>query len=715
MELWRYYRILRRRRWLIIACMAICVGLVAVHCEFMTPVLYEAEVQVMERQPAERGISVYGDRYVMQPNIEIHLADLAHIAASDMVRSRSIETLEQLGVAINPAELMRTLKVEPLPATQILALRVTSEYPSDAKSAADVVAAEFKRFHSELKSGADEQSREFIEKQLKDAQNKMTEAREARKNFKTENELVELAGQTKVLIERVAVLESQIIDATANIDNLRNRLGPLNDQINSKPEMRLSSETVADNPIYQQLLAKKMALEAEFVGMTSGDGETGRRGKNHPAVKELQRQIDAVDAQLKTQLPKIINNQVTSLDSNVVQTIQSKLMTEAEVAGVQARRDALLTALDEERAKLQELPEQEMKMAKLDLDVLAAEETYRLLRAKLDEARITAKQASTSSAIQIIGPAVVYRVNAKKPIKLALALLLSPLLGAALAFLLHYLDNTVRTPAETEELLGLPVVSVVPLARSHALARRPDNEPLLATYEMLTTILWRNVAHSESPVVLVASAEPETGRSTTAANLAVTLAHNGARVILVDADMRKPNLHMMFGVAAKPGLSNVLTGTIPLEDALIPTKVEGLLLMPAGPAPDNPIRLLRSEKMSEFVSQIGALADFVIFDSPAGVTFADSSLIASLVKNVVLVHAAGRVPRGAESEFRGKLDLVGADILGVVLNLVRPEDSHGYFHYRKFYKGLTAQTGSPVLTGVRAIPPGNGSSDGKDS
>ncbi|HOP80749.1 MAG TPA: hypothetical protein PLZ21_09320, partial [Armatimonadota bacterium] len=105
----------------------------------------------------------------------------------------------------------------------------------------------------------------------------------------------------------------------------------------------------------------------------------------------------------------------------------------------------------------------------------------------------------------------------------------------------------------------------------------------------------------------------------------------------------------------------------------------------------------------------------VIFDSPAGVTFADSSLIASLVKNVVLVHAAGRVPRGAESEFRGKLDLVGADILGVVLNLVRPEDSHGYFHYRKFYKGLTAQTGSPVLTGVRAIPPGNGSSDGKDS
>jgi Mrp family chromosome partitioning ATPase len=148
-----------------------------------------------------------------------------------------------------------------------------------------------------------------------------------------------------------------------------------------------------------------------------------------------------------------------------------------------------------------------------------------------------------------------------------------------------------------------------------------------------------------------------------------------------------------------------------IDEAAVPTRVEGLLLLPAGPVPDNPIRLLRSEQMEEFVSQVSSLADFVVFDSPAGAAFADASLLAAVVKNVVIVHSAGRVPRGAESEFRSKLDMVGANILGTVLNKVRPEDSHGYYHFRRFYEGLGAEQRPAVGAGIRAIP---GSTEGSD-
>ena len=135
----------------------------------------------------------------------------------------------------------------------------------------------------------------------------------------------------------------------------------------------------------------------------------------------------------------------------------------------------------------------------------------------------------------------------------------------------------------------------------------------------------------------------------TAANLAITLARDGVRVILVDGDLRQPAQHEIFKVGNETGLSNVLAGKLALKDALKPTTVKDLLLLTSGPLPANPIRLFRSPEMHKFVNEIGELADYVIFDSPAGITFADSTLLAGLVKNVVIVYAAGTVPRGAEA------------------------------------------------------------------
>lgn len=714
MELWRYYRILRRRKWLILGCWIICFGLVAFHCTMRTPKLYQGETRVRERQPTESGVPVYSGPYMVQPNIQIHLADLAHIASSNTVLIRARDTLHQLGVSMDTDQLMRTLEIKPVQDTQILSISVVSEDMEEAKTAADVIASEFMNFYSQLVSGAAEQSREFIEKQLKDANLKLNKAREARAAFKKENALVELREQSSVLVQRAAGIETDVMKSSVDSENVQGRLQVINSQIEGKPEMRLSSENVSNNPIYQELLAKLVLAESELGVMLGKEGGSGK-GMNHPEVQELTKRIEGLKEQIKTQSPKIVSNETSSLDQLVVNALGVKMSAEAESAGIAARRDALARALEEEKSKLNALPDQEMQMARLDMDVMAAEETYRLLKSKLEEAKIKASETSKSSSIQLITPAYVFPVDAKNPLKLALAFVLSPILGIGLAFIFNYLDNTVKTPAEAEEMLGLPVSSVVPLRRSHALARRVDNEPLLACYEMLTTQLWRDIDKSSQSAILVASAEPEAGRTTTAANLAITLAKDGARVILVDADMRKPSQNAMFGTSSKPGLSNVLTGTVAIEDALVPTKVDGLLLLPAGPAPDNPIRLLRTQQMKDFVKEISALSDFVIFDSPAGVAFADASMLATWIKQVVLVYAAGSVPRGAEAEFRARLDAAGADIIGVVLNKVRPEDSHGYFYYRRFYQSVTAQSMGPaVLTGVKAIPPGEHDDAGRD-
>jgi capsular exopolysaccharide synthesis family protein len=217
---------------------------------------------------------------------------------------------------------------------------------------------------------------------------------------------------------------------------------------------------------------------------------------------------------------------------------------------------------------------------------------------------------------------------------------------------------------------------------------------------MLTSNIWIANQDGDCNSIVVVSAEPDSGRSVTASNLAVSLARDGARVILIDADLRKPTQHLIFGVDNKVGLTNILSGGATLEDALVPTRVQGLLLVPAGPIPDNPVKLLRSAEMRDFVQQIPELADFVIYDTPAGVAFPDPTLVATMVGRAMVVHSAGRVPRGSEAEFRSKLESVGVRLLGVVLNKVRREDSSSYFHYHRSYEGV----GMPQLaSGKKAI------------
>ena len=359
-----------------------------------------------------------------------------------------------------------------------------------------------------------------------------------------------------------------------------------------------------------------------------------------------------------------------------------------EQVAVDAQRSATGAVLSQMQAELGQLPAKEAEMALLQLDVRAATDTYGLMRSKLDEATIREQQAKNEVALKTVDVAMVFPVNQKGRLKLILAFLLSPLLGIGVAFLLHYTDNTIKTAAEAERLLGLPVLAVVPGSRGHSLPRQTCPEILDVAYQMLTSNIWiANQNHGLNSIAVVA-AEPDVGRSVTASNLAVALTREGARVILVDADLRQPTQHLILGVDNKVGLTNVLSGGATLEDALVPTRVQGLLLVPTGPVPDNPVKLLRSPEMKECVDSLRELADFVVYDTPSGVAFPDAVLVSSYVGNALVVHSAGRVPRGSEPEFRARLELVGVNLIGTVLNRVRREDSSGYFHYHRSYANV---------------------------
>lgn len=696
MELWKYYRILRKRKWLIIIGTLICVGIVLAATHMSRP-KYEAYTTITETAPDQLDVNIFGANYsAYDPKLQ--MANLAQMVRSREVLENTVSRIKsEVGHNISPDVILNTLKVIPVGDTSMLAIQVQSTSSNDAQLVADIVTKEFIKFYNQMNYGGPAKSRIFIEDELPKAQARLDKVRKELRTYKEQSGAVSLNDQASLMFQQLLQFQSSAAQNDIAIRSAQAKLASLDHEMKRFPETRTASTVIASNPLWQQLQSSLATLEVGLEGMKK------TRTKDHPEVMALQKQVDETRLKLKDTATTILNSTTETVDPIRDGLVQQYALAYVERASAQAASNGINQVLASLQPQLKLLPEKQMRLAQLTLEEEAEKSTYTLLRQKYVEAKIKEKEANNLGRIQIVDTAQVRPADSKRNLKLILAILLAPIFCSGIALLLNYLDNTVRTPSEAEDLLKLPVFAVVPIAKSHLLASGKHLPAIDASYQMLSTNLLVGQHDLDGHCILVASAEPDVGRSVTAANLAITLAKDGARVILVDSDLRQPALHNLFGVDDDKGLSNVLAGQLSMEDALRPTKIKDLLMITSGPLPSNPVRLLRSESMAKFVSTVNDLADFVVFDSPAGITFPDSSLLAALVKNVVIVHAAGIVPRGAEDEFRVRLDQVGANQLGVVLNMVRPEDSHGYYHFRSAYEELMKNNKASMPTSVNAL------------
>lgn len=203
-------------------------------------------------------------------------------------------------------------------------------------------------------------------------------------------------------------------------------------------------------------------------------------------------------------------------------------------------------------------------------------------------------------------------------------------------------------------------------------------------FRTLRTNLQFTSPDQELKSILITSVGPGDGKSTVSANLAVAWAQSGSRTVLVGCDLRKPVVHHIFSVSNAPGLTGHLTGQASLEEAIKPSKIQGLDIIPAGPVPPNPAELLQSRAMSTTVARLRELYDIIIFDGAPVIAVTDAAVMASQVDGTVLVIRAHEVPKDVALHAKTLLDQANARLLGVVLNGVRPQDQKNY-HYYYYY------------------------------
>ncbi len=312
------------------------------------------------------------------------------------------------------------------------------------------------------------------------------------------------------------------------------------------------------------------------------------------------------------------------------------------------------------------------------------------------------KDTGVSGMLQVSNVRILDRARpASRPIRpdlvrsLALAALLGLLGGVGLAFGAESLDRTITTQAQVEERLGLTFLGIIPTVERNKDGTQHDlvvhDLPKAAVAECLRAIRTNLLFMSpEKPLksIMITSSGPQEGKSTTATSLAITMANSGGRVLLVDADMRRPRLHRVFGLANKAGLSSLILGEGSLSEVIQPTRVPGLSVLPCGPVPPNPAELLHTQAFQRLLAEMSGAYDRVIIDSPPVGVVADAVVMGTQVYGTVVVLKAGQTNREAARQAVRQLRDVNANVVGGLLNdLDITDQKYGqyYYYYRYGY------------------------------
>jgi len=338
---------------------------------------------------------------------------------------------------------------------------------------------------------------------------------------------------------------------------------------------------------------------------------------------------------------------------------------------------------------------------------------------KLEETRIN--EAGQSGNVRILDKAIApsFPVTPNKKLNLMLGLLIGLGLGIGLTFLVEYFDNTVKS-VEDVERLGFNLMGAIPKIEQDKLQKKIESKweslefnegreiesrlvthfdpksPISEAYRTLRTNLQFTKIADSLKTILVTSSGPKEGKSTTVANLAITLAQLGSKVLLVDTDLRRPVIHSIFGMEKDNGLTNYMMDSVPYNQVVKKSFLENLNIITCGVLPPNPSELLGSFKMEELITKLKSNYDIILFDSPPVIAVTDAAVLSTKVDSTFLVISSGKTNRDAIIRAKSLLENVNTHIVGALLNNVNVEGTYGssyYYYYYHYYYGAHPKKG----------------------
>ena len=541
--------------------------------------------------------------------------------------------------------------------TSIIKLTVTNTNPVRAREITNTLAQVYLEQSVGFKSQEASKTVEFIEDQLKKLQGAVNAAETDLQSYKSASGMVKLDSSAE-----------QVVQKLAGLDTERAGLSLQKKQV----EFARSSlkESMARGVVYTPSIIK----------------EDGAVSSLAAKLDELEIQKRALRTEQTDENPRVraLQAQITETQTKLRETYEANLkVIDKNLTGV----DALMQRYEGE---IRKLPTAELELARLTRVSKVNVDIYLFLLQKHEEARIA--KAATISSINVIDPAKLPRspVKPDKKKNMILALLVGAMLGAGLAFFTEYLDDTVKDGEEARRLLGLPIMATIPFITGDTTDQQEYSPSLIShlnpkasvteAFRSLRTSIHFSAISKEKKVILVTSNFPSEGKTTVIANLAVTMTQTGAKVLLIDCDMRRPSLHTLFKQEKVPGLSEILAGDTPIRDVLHDTGIPGLNFIPAGTTPPNPAELIGSQEMQKLLASLKLTYDYILIDAPPYLAVTDAPLLSSSADLMILVLQTERVPAKLAKQTVDMLNSIGAPIAGIVINdKTGQTERYGYY------------------------------------
>ncbi|MEN6355786.1 MAG: polysaccharide biosynthesis tyrosine autokinase [Armatimonadota bacterium] len=748
MNFWYLIKVIKARRWIIAGIVAVTLLVIAIAAP-KPKVVYEGTAlvsptaQVMQggnttatndndhTVPPDRGV-ILSNLIILAQSYEVYQGALDFLADTDIKQKQTIT--ESMGaenanrllykqitrVEQEPGKLLQfkdwndVLEVTPVQnpsigqngtTTDIIRIVVRMPNGDDAPYLANAVVQAFARSYQEKSREDVRKYARFLESSRQEAKTNLQKLQLKIAEYKSTHNVLSVDAETQTSISSLANLEATRDQAASGVSEAEAALRDIDAQLKVQPLVSEQSLPAQMNPKVQKLQDELAQAEADLRLISQ------RYKPAHDVYKAAQARIISLKSQIAREGSSYSQPAINEIHNDLMRKRSDAQYTLATARAKYASANASVAAA---RGKVDHLAKAEPELAELMTEYTQAENTFKMLSDKYDQALVAEKESTRTGSIipmswsvEATGP---FKQGPSRKVLALYGFILSLVLGVVTVIWLDSIDTRMRNAADVEKLLELPVIGLTPKLTGRdgmlpKLTHMYPISPMAESYKILRTNILFELRDSPFKTLMVATGRPGQGGTTTICNLAIALAQIGKRIILIDADMRRPSLHKFFGVPNEAGLSTLLQGKDNLTDAFQQTEVENLIVVPAGPQPFNPSELLGSDRMQDLVKRLEEHCDLVLFDTPSAIVFSDGPMLASWVDAVVMVVSANMVPRGTETQTRDLLRRAKANILGVVVNKLAPENIDSCYFYSHYYAS------SAVVPPETALESGNGQKD----
>ncbi len=586
------------------------------------------------------------------------------------------------------------LSIAPIPETRLVLVSFTSTNPTLAADTVNTLAEEFVSYSVESRYQATKQTSDFLSDTIAQLREDLKAKQDDLQRYGKEKNLLYLNDKESSVVNTFADVNKAYSDARIdryNKESIYRELRNLN--INALPDS-------VNNPTIQSLKTAFSVAKADY--------EEKRKiyGPEFPEMVKASTRLETAKGQLEDEIRKAVN------------------AAEADFRAAVNKENNLKGLLDNQRKDVLTSNNNALLYKSLATEVESIQTLLSTLVAKQNEIQVSSQLGGLrTSNIKIVDRALVpggpFTPNTKR--NLMMALFLGLFGGLGLIFLVEFLDNTLKTPEEVEKLTGLPSLGVIPHLSADGLKKRYDRYgrydysygseteireetiPEVSEIELInllfpkfsiaedyrtvrTSILFSH-ADGAPKTISFTSTLPQEGKTATASNLAISFAQLEGKVLLIDADLRKPRLHKVFKMPNTGGLSGFLTGKTAFEDAVQKTDIENIWIISSGPHPPNPAELLNSKRMRDLMALVKERFDTVLIDTPPVLAVIDPVIVSSMVDSTIFVVRAGKTTRRALAKAVNEVRKAKAEIIGAVFNEVkvgRQGTNGSYYHYYQY-------------------------------